>query len=270
MRRHPRVFAESLEQVRREIDDGGVALVTFNRPGAMNTLTLQFVDEMLYCAVECDTNPAVRAVVLTGAGRAFSAGGDLKDISSQPDRSVHLKLMTSSYHAALSRFARMSKPVIAAVNGVVAGGGLGQMAAADLAILGSSARVSSAFTAAGLTPDSSSTYFVQRHVGHRRALELFLTNRQLSAQEALEWGLATQVVPDSEVLNTALALAKQLADGAVGAFGEVKRLLLESASLETQLEQESRAISAAANGDEGLEGVDAFLQKRRANFRGNN
>ena len=261
-------LSESLEQVQLEIDDHGVALVTFNRPDAMNALTLQFVDEMLYCAVECDTNPDIRAVILTGAGKAFSAGGDLKDISSQPDRSVYLKLMTTSYHAALSRFARMSKPVIAAVNGVVAGGGLGQMAAADLAILGESVRVSSAFTAAGLTPDSSSTYFVQRHVGHRRALELFVTNRQLSAQEALEWGLATQVVSDSEVLTTARALAKQLADGAIGAFGEVKRLLLESSGLETQLEQESRAISAAANGHEGIEGVDAFLEKRQANFRG--
>ena len=106
------------------------------------------------------------------------------------------------------------------------------MAAADLAILGENVRISSAFTAAGLTPDSSSTYFVQRHVGHRRALELFVTNRQLSAQEALDWGLATQVVPDSEVVTTALKLAKQLATGAVGAFGEVKRLLLESATVD--------------------------------------
>jgi len=260
--------SDTLEQVLLTIDDDGVALVTFNRPEAMNALTLQFVDEMLYCAVECDTNPAIRAVVLTGAGKAFSAGGDLKDISSQPDRAVYLKLMTTSYHAALSRFARMSKPVIAAVNGVVAGGGLGQMAAADLAILGESVRISSAFTAAGLTPDSSSTFFVQRHVGHRRALELFVTNRQLSASEALEWGLATQVVPDGDVLATSLALAAQLAGGAIVAFGEVKRLLLESASLETQLEQESRAISASAAGPEGLEGVDAFLTKRRADFRG--
>lgn len=161
------------------IGDDGIALVTMNRPGSYNALTLQFVDEMLYCAVECDTNPAVRAVVITGAGKAFSAGGDLKDISEQPDAAVYLKLMTTSYHAALSRFARMSKPVIAAVNGVVAGGGLGQMASADLAIVGESIKISSAFTAAGLTPDSSTTFFVQRHVGHRRAMELFLTNRAL-------------------------------------------------------------------------------------------
>jgi 2-(1,2-epoxy-1,2-dihydrophenyl)acetyl-CoA isomerase len=128
----------------------------------------------------------------------------------------------------------------------------------------------SAYTAASLTPDGSSTYFVPRLVGMRRAMELMLTNRRLSAQEALEWGLINQVVAPDELMPTATALAHELAGGGTLAFGGVKRMLHESLSgtLETQMEMEARSIAQMSNTDDGREGIAAFFEKRRPEFKG--
>ena len=138
----------------------------------------------------------------------------------------------------------------------------------DLAIAGESSKFTMAYTRAGLTPDGSSTWFLPRLICTRRSLELMLTNRVLSAAEALEWGLVSQVVPDAEVRATATKLASRLAEGPTGAFGATKRLLLASTSesLETQMELEGRAISAASGTAEGKEGIAAFLEKRAPRF----
>ena len=142
------------------------------------------------------------------------------------------------------------------------------MCATDLALAAESARFTMAYTRAGLTPDGSSTYFLPQLVGRRRTLELMLTNRLLSAEEACEWGIVNQVVPDAALADTAAKIAAQLASGPTGAFGVTKRLVLDSASqsLETQLELEARGISAAAGTPNGREGIAAFLAKRPPTF----
>lgn len=249
----------------------GVARITFNRPDAANSMNLAMSKELLDAAMRCDEDPAVRAVVITGKGRMFSAGGDLKEFNAQGEHlAYHVKEMTTYLHGAISHFTRMSAPVIAAVNGTAAGGGMGPVVSADIALAAESARFTMAYTAAGLTPDLSTTYFLPRLVGMRRAMELTLTNRVLSAQEALEWGLITQVVPDIELMEQAEALARKLASGPTIALKAAKRLLLSgwTESLETQMELECRSISDMGRTADTREGIAAFLEKRPPKYTG--
>jgi 2-(1,2-epoxy-1,2-dihydrophenyl)acetyl-CoA isomerase len=164
----------------------------------------------------------------------------------------------------------MDAPLIVAVNGTAAGAGFSVAISGDLVLAAESAKFAMAYTAAGLSPDGSSSFFLPRIVGMRRAQELMLTNRRLTAAEALEWGLVSQVVPDAELAKASTALAKQLAQGPTRAFGVVKKLLATSfqESLETQMELEARGISAMAGSVDGREGIDAFLSKRAAKFSG--
>ncbi len=248
----------------------GVATVTFNRPDAANAMSLQLMQELMEVSIRCDEDPTIRAVVVTGSGRFFSAGGDLAAFEAAEDMGSLLKEMTTYFHAAVSRFSRMNAPFISAVNGMAAGAGFSFTLASDLVVAAESAVFTSAYTAAALTPDGSSTYFLPRLVGVRRAMELMLTNRRLSAAEALEWGIANRVVPDDELMDVAGELAAGLASGATVAFGRVKEMLHASlsGSLETQMEMEARAISDMSRTHDGVEGVSAFLAKRRPEFEG--
>lgn len=258
------------ETLRLEIADG-VAAITLNRPAVYNTLNLAMARELYDAVRRCDDDVSVRAVLLTGAGKAFCAGGDLKSFSAESGKiEAHVKDVTTPLHDAISRMARMEKPVIAAVNGVAAGGGLALAMACDLALAAESARFTMAFTQAGLTPDSSSSYYLPRLVGLRRALDLALTNRVLSAAEAESWGLVTYVVPDAELLARSRELAQRLAQGASSALGGAKRLLREgwNETLETQMARESERIARAAAGAEGREGIAAFVEKRPPKFTG--
>lgn len=251
--------------------DSGVATVTLNRPDAANGMTLTLLRELAGIAIRCDEEQKIRAVVITGSGRFFSAGGDIRGFGVAGDNvAALLKEMTMYFHAAISRFARMDAPVVTAVNGVAAGAGLSLMAAGDLAIAADSAVFVSAYTSAGLSPDGGSTFFLPRLVGMRRASELMLQNRRLSAAEALEWGLVNEVVGEERVGDRAAELASELATGPTLAFGAVKRLLQASvgSSLETQMELEARAISASAQTEDGREGIASFLEKRSPRFGG--
>jgi len=247
---------------------GDIAVVTLNRPEAANTLDLAMGRELLAAALRCEAEGAVRAVVLTGAGKAFCFGGDLRGmIAGGLPAEPYLKELTTHLHAAIARFMRMDAPVIAAVNGTAAGAGIGLVAMADLAILAAGAKLSLAYTGVGLTPDGGTSFLLPRAIGAKRATELILTNRALGAEEALAWGLVNQVVPDAEVLDTALALAGKLAAGPGGAFGRSKRLLATSlGALETQMTLESETIAAQAASAEGHEGISAFLEKRKPKF----
>jgi 2-(1,2-epoxy-1,2-dihydrophenyl)acetyl-CoA isomerase len=201
----------------------------------------------------------------------FCAGGDLAHFrASGDDLPRELREITTYLHAAISLLSRLRVPVIAAVNGAVAGAGIGLLCAADLVIAAASARFTLAYTRVGLTPDGGSTFFLPRILGTRRALELMLTNRTLSAAEALDWGLASEVVPDEQLAERATVLARGLADGPTAAFAGVKRLLAGSAgeSLEAQLEHESRTIADAARSADAREGMAAFFDKRPAKFQG--
>lgn len=249
----------------------GVATITMNRPEAANGLDLTMAKELGELAIRCDEDPEIRAVILTGAGRFFSAGGDLKGFAAAGEGAAALiKELTLHFHGAVSRFSRMDAPIIAAVNGIAAGAGFSFAASCDLVIAAESATFLSAYTAAALTPDGSSTYFVPRAIGWRKAMELMLTNRRLNAQEAKEWGLVNRVVPDDDVMNEAQTLASGLASGPTRAYGGVKRLLHASfsSSLETQMELETRIIADMTRTADGKEGIAAFVEKRPPTFQG--
>jgi len=249
----------------------GVAHLTLNRPEAANSITVELARDLMYATLQCDEDPAVRAVLLSGAGRMFCGGGDLKTFAGKGAALPHyLKELTTYLHAAVSRLTRMDAPVIAAVHGSAAGAGLSLACAADFVLSADNAKFTMAYTRAGLVPDGSSTYFLSRLVGLRRALELTLTNRVLSAAEALGLGIVTRVVPAAQLLDAARALAAEFAGGPTKAFGAAKRLLHAgwTGTLETQMELETRAIADIARTDDAHEGIAAFAAKRPAKFTG--
>ena len=251
--------------------DGGVARMTLNRPDVGNALHIDMCKELMDVSIRCDEDPDVRALLVDASGRMFCAGGDLRSFAGHgDDLGPVLKEMTVWLHGAFSRFARMRAPVVTAVNGIAAGGGFGLAMCSDLVIAAESASFVMAFTAAGLSPDSSSTWFLPRIIGMRRAQELMLTNRRIGAGEAREWGLVTRVVADDALAADALDTARTLANGPTEAFGSVKRLLTATFDngLETQMELEAREVTENARGADGREGVGAFLAKRRPVFTG--
>ena len=247
---------------------GAVALLQLNRPESANTMNLAMGRDLLEAALRCERDAAIRAVVLTGAGKNFCFGGDLRGMMSESSAvDAYLRELTSFLHAAISHFVHMDAPVIAAVNGTAAGAGVGLVAMADMAICAESAKFSLAYTGVALTPDGSTSYFLPRLIGAKRAAELVLTNRAITAAEALDWGMVNKVVPDATLLDEAIALATKLAAGPQHAFGKAKRLLAASAgALESHLVLESETIAAQAASAEGQEGINAFLAKRKPQF----
>jgi 2-(1,2-epoxy-1,2-dihydrophenyl)acetyl-CoA isomerase len=242
-----------------------------NRPDAANALNLQMALDLMHASIRASEDPEVRALIITGAGKMFSGGGDLKSFAEQAEHLPgHLKEVALYLHAAISRFVRMDAPLIVAVNGAAGGAGMSLCLFADLVLAAESARFTLAYTRAGLSPDGGSTYFLPRIIGVRRALELALTNRVLTAREAQEWGIVTKVVRDSELLAEAQAVASQLASGATRAFGAARRLLHHSfaESLETQMELEAQAIADQARTQDAREGIAAFIAKRTPAFTG--
>jgi 2-(1,2-epoxy-1,2-dihydrophenyl)acetyl-CoA isomerase len=248
-----------------------VATLTLSRPDAYNALNMPLGRELFEASLELDDDPDVRCIVITGAGRAFCAGGDVKDFVDNLGRiGSHIKELTTYLHGAVSRFCRSDKPVIMAINGIAAGGGFSFALSGDLVVAAESAKFTMAYSKIAATPDGSSSYFLPRLIGLRRAMELYFTNRVLTAREALEWGLVTRVVPDGELKSTVTALAAELAQGPTKAFGAAKRLLHQSTweSLETQMELEAQAIAASGRTEDFRAGVTAFAQKATPTFQG--
>lgn len=248
-----------------------VATLTLNRPEAYNAFNLALGREIYRAVLEVDEDPEVRCVVVAAAGRSFCGGGDVKEFAEAGSRVPALiKELTTYLHGAVSRLCRMDKPVITALNGTVAGGGIGLALAADLVVAEESARLTMAYSRIGAPPDGASSYLLVRLVGLRRAQELYFTNRMLTAREALEWGLVTRVVPDAELRPTVEGLAGQLAQGPTLTFGRAKRLLHHATweSLETQMELEAQAIAASGRTEDFQGGVAAFVAKRTPTFRG--
>ena len=248
-----------------------IARITLNRPEAANALNEEMGRDLMQAILHCDEDPSIRAVVLTAKGSVFCGGGDLKSFTAQGQHlSYFLKEMTTYFHGAISLLIRMSPPVIAAVNGFAAGAGMSLVLASDIVVAGQSARFNAAYTRVGLTPDGSLSYFLPRCVGLKRALELTLTNRIFSAQEALDWGMVNRVVPDGELLEQANAIATQIAAGPPKALGGAKRLLHMSwnETLETQMAHESQMIASMGKTADTFEGITAFLEKRVPKFKG--
>ncbi len=260
----------SYETLLYDVADG-VATITINRPDAANAMSPLCAREFNEVSLEVEGNSEIRAVILTGAGKMFCAGGDLGDFVAAGDKARSLLLqMTGDLHLGISRLSRNAAPVIGAINGTAAGAGFSMVMLCDLAISAASAVYTMAYTNAGLSPDGSSTFFMPRKIGDRRARELMLTNRVLKAEEALEWGVVNQVVPDEQLMDEARQLATRLAKGPTQAFGQVKALLNTTFdnSLETQMELEARAIADMVGTADGQEGLDAFFNKRKPDFKG--
>jgi 2-(1,2-epoxy-1,2-dihydrophenyl)acetyl-CoA isomerase len=248
-----------------------VATITLNRPDAYNAFDLTLGREIFQAVLEVDDDAAVRAIVVTASGRAFCGGGDVKAFAGGLDRiGALIKELTTYLHGAISRLCRSDKPVITAVNGMVAGGGVGLALAGDLVLASESMRLTMAYSQIAATPDGGSTYLLTRLVGLRRAMELYLTNRVVTAQEALAWGLVTRVVPDADLAKTAQEMARTLAQGPTKAYGGAKRLFQHATweSLETQMELEAQAIAAAGRTEDFRNGVTAFANKQKPVFTG--
>lgn len=250
--------------------DGAVVTITLNRPDQANALTPELAEELFDAAIRAEHEGA-RAVILTGRGKLFCGGGDLASMDAAgEDRPAMLTRMATILHAALIRFQHMNAPLIIALNGTAGGGGFSVALAGDYVIAAEGVKMVSAYTASGLTPDGSSTYFLAKHVGLMRAKELMFTNRVLSAEEARDWGLVAKVVPREALMDEARAMAKTFADGPTLAYGGLKSLLLGaySAPMEAQLEAETRSIAAMMRTADGPAGLKAFLEKRKPAFKG--
>jgi 2-(1,2-epoxy-1,2-dihydrophenyl)acetyl-CoA isomerase len=248
-----------------------VATITLNRPDAFNALNLALGRDLFHASIEVDEDPEVRCVVVTGTGKAFCAGGDVKDfVDNLPRVGALVKELTTYLHGAVSRFCRTDKPVVMAVNGVAAGGGLSLALSGDLVVATESARFTMAYSKIAATPDGSSSYFLPRLIGLRRTMELYFTNRVLTAREAFDWGLVTRVVPDAEFKAAVTTLAREMAQGPSRAYGGAKRLFHESTwtSLETQMELEAQAIANSGRTEDFRAGVTAFAEKKSPVFRG--
>jgi 2-(1,2-epoxy-1,2-dihydrophenyl)acetyl-CoA isomerase len=249
----------------------GVATVTLNRPDAANAIDLDMGRDLMHAAIQCDEDPRVRVVILEANGKMFCAGGDVKSFAAaEAGLPVMIKELTVYLHAAVSRFARMRAPMIAAVHATAAGAGFSLAMAADFVIAGRSAKFVMAYTGIGFAPDGGSTWVLPRLIGPRRASELMITNRVLPAEEALGWGLVSRVVEDDRVREEARALARTLAAGPTQAYGAVKRLLLESGQngIETQMEREAQEIAATARTEDARGAIRAFVEKKKPRFSG--
>ncbi len=255
------------ETVDLDVRDG-VAHLTLNRPDAANGINLELARDLMDATLAIAPDPADRVVLLTGAGKMFCAGGDVKGFAAVDDLPTYLRETLGPLHVAIANLVRGDAPVVAAVQGSAAGACMGLVGASDLVVAAESTKFVMAYTGIGFTPDGSSSWFLPRLVGLRRALELTMTNRVLSAAEALDWGLISQVVPDDELQDAAAALATKVASGPPQALAVAKRLLHTSLeeTLETHLAREAEAISAASATAEGIEGVAAFVDKRKPVF----
>jgi 2-(1,2-epoxy-1,2-dihydrophenyl)acetyl-CoA isomerase len=250
--------------------DNGIARLTLNRPKAGNAIDVPLARALMEAAIACDEDESIRVVTLTGAGKLFCGGGYVGAFAGSGDRFPGLlKELTTYVHSAVSRFSRMGKPMVTIINGPAAGAGFNLSLLGDIAIAAQSAHFTTAYTGIGLTPDGGATWLLPRLVGLRRAQEIILLNKRVSATEAAALGMITRVVPDEDLAAEAETIANKLADGATRALGRTRNLMLSGfgASLEEQLELESRSIAASGRDAEGREGVAAFLAKRKPDFR---
>jgi 2-(1,2-epoxy-1,2-dihydrophenyl)acetyl-CoA isomerase len=265
-------MSSEAETVNVRVADG-VATIELNRPHALNAWNAQFGDDLLGAVGSAADDDDVRAIVITGAGRAFSSGADLKDIGSDttPEgRPDVYKTLTERYHPIMRTIREMPKPVVAAVNGPAVGIGCSLALCCDLILAAESAYFLLAFVNIGLVPDGGSSLFLPTRIGMARATELSMLGERLPAARALEWGLINRVLPDASLLDEAGALAARLAAGPTRSYAGTKRQLNNwlYSRMGDQLELEARIQQEMAGSEDFLEGAMAFAQKRPARFSG--
>jgi 2-(1,2-epoxy-1,2-dihydrophenyl)acetyl-CoA isomerase len=247
-----------------------VATVTFNRPAMLNAFNDQMIAECISALSECADEKAIRCVVLTGSGRAFSAGQDLKEIRTRDTGFSIGEHVRKGYNEIVRQIVTMQKPVIGAVNGVAAGAGCGIALSTDIRIVSHLATFVMAFSRVGLVPDSGATWTLPRLVGPARAFELAATGEAISAQKALDWGLVNAVVPAAQLPEIVNAWAQSLAQGPTLAYGLTKRAIREGAnsSLDDALQIEADLQQIAGQSRDFHEGLRAFVEKRDPEFIG--
>jgi len=251
--------------------DGGVARVTLNRPRAMNSFDRALVSDLASALDEVERRTEVKAMVLTGAGAVFSAGADLgliREALASGDMPTQAAAFVQELHGVLLRVHEARVPVVCAINGPCAGGGLGLALSGDITWASDEATFRGAFTGIGLTPDTGSSYLLTRAVGERAAREILLTNRRIDANEALRLGLVSRVVPAAALLDEATGLAQRLAAGATGALVKTREILGLSMrnDLASQLDVERASVLERFGTRDFAEGVAAFLEKRAPKF----
>ncbi|MGE5857256.1 MAG: enoyl-CoA hydratase/isomerase family protein [Solirubrobacterales bacterium] len=251
---------------------GQAARILLNRPEALNAWNERFGRDLLDAVTTLSSDDSIRAVLITGAGRGFSSGADLREQRSTtddglPDLSARLKEI---YHPIISELREMPKPVVAAVNGPAVGIGCSLALAADLIVAAQSAYFLLAFVNIGLVPDGGSTAFLPARVGYARATEMAMLGERVPAQQALDWGLVNQVVPDDELESVSGALLERLAAGPTASYAGSKRLLNRRvyADLAGQLEAEADTQRDQGGSKDFIEGVLAFVEKRPPHFTG--
>lgn len=249
--------------------DGAVARITLNRPTAANTVDLELTRMLVDVASECSSNPDIRCVTLTGMGKMFCAGGDITLMAKSGDKvGAIVGELANTLHLAMSRFARMNKPLVTLVNGPAAGAGYGLALSGDIVLAARSAHFTAAYGALGVSPDGGLTWLLPRLVGLRRAQEIIISNRRIDADEAERIGMITRAVDDDVLAEEGAKVAARLAQSATGSIGTSRALLLGAFDkvFESHLELEAQGIATNLAGPEGREGVAAFLGKRKPDF----
>jgi 2-(1,2-epoxy-1,2-dihydrophenyl)acetyl-CoA isomerase len=248
---------------------GPILEITLNRPEAYNAFNLDMMAMLSEVLASAATDDSIKGVLIAGNGKAFCSGGDLKWISQQAaDAGSTLHRLAPQFHIAITEIRRMGKPVVAAINGIAAGGGFSLALACDFRVMAESAVLRQGYTSNGLSIDGGGTFALPRLVGLARALEIAALDQPISSEQAMAWGLVTKVVPDDKVVQEAISLLEGLAKSALHSFAWSKRLLIESSTntLETQLELERQGISDCARHPNGQEGIKAFVEKRKPVF----
>jgi enoyl-CoA hydratase/carnithine racemase len=259
--------ADTLEQIRYVVADG-VAVVTLDRPDKLNAYTEQMRDELVHVFDRIDADDAVRAVIVTGAGRGFCSGADLGDASGAPQGDVGT--WRDGGGQVTLRIFRCLKPVIGAINGPAVGVGATMTLAMDVRLASDTARMGFVFTRRGLTPEACSSFFLPRVVGIAQALEWTLTGRVFPAQEALDGGLVSRILPADELLPAAHALAREIADNAAPvSVALTRQLMWRGLGLQHPMEAhrvDSRSFLSRTQSPDAVEGVMSFLEKRPPSF----
>lgn len=253
------------EYVKLEVD-GGIAKVTLNRPKVYNAFDLDSIQMFSKMLIELAMDEHVACVIITGEGKAFCAGADLNWLSGYgKSYGEALHELTARYHQAILEIRRMPKPVIAAINGIAAGGGFSAALTCDFRIMEASAVLRQVYTTNGLSIDGGGTFTLPRLVGLARAMEIMAFDRPISSSQALSWGLATEVVEDGHSLNRAHELATEMKRVPLSSFAACKKLMTDSFNtpFESQLERERDILSWCADHPNGREGIAAFLEKRK-------
>ena len=248
-----------------------VAHITLNRPEVFNSFNREMALRLQSVLDDCESNNEVRAIVITGSGKAFCAGQDLKEVTSPELNPGFKKILEEHYNPIISRIRSIEKPIIAAVNGVAAGAGANIALACDVVIADENASFIQAFSLIGLIPDSAGTFFLPRLIGFQKASALAMLGDKVSAQEAERIGMIYKYVPSADFKNTIDSIAAKMANLPTKALGLIKKTFNKSLTnnLEEQLALESKNQIEAAESNDYAEGVSAFIEKRKPNFKGN-